>query len=278
MKKLTKILLTIMLFFISMNTSMAYKYEIVDSKEKIYDYTNTISVEDKAEIKGLIDEYRETYNLEMVVVVRDDYDDNLHNLQNYAQDFYDYNDFGVGNTNDGIILVLSYDSIGPVVWISTTGEAIRIYDDNRINNLKSSMSSVKALGKEAIIKKFINEADYYADLGVPASNAHTYIDDDGELRVKRVYPTLMILILSVAVASIVVGILVAKNKLVRKATEAKQYIDKNSINIYERRDQFLHTHTSKTYVPKSSGSSSGGGSSISRGSSGTSHGGGGGRL
>ena len=198
-------------------------------------------------------------------------------MQEYAQDFYDYNKFGVGKTHDGILLFYNEDSEGPAVWITTTGEGIRMYDDARLNSLKSSMSSVKSYGAKTVIKTFIEKADNYASSGIPSSNRYTYIDENGELRTIKRYPVLMILIISAVASAIVTLILVFKNKTVKKATDAQQYFDPSSFKISNKSDVFVSTHTTRTYRPRDTGGGSGG-SSISHGSSGVSHGGSGGRL
>lgn len=259
----------------------AYAYEKVDNSLKIYDYGEYLTEDAEKEIKSKIDEYTKKYNLDMVIVTKKDYSGNI---QRYGQDFYDYNGFGVGNTHDGILLVYNVDSEGPYAEIVTTGEGIRMYDDNRIDSILSAMSRAKPNGDAAMIKAFVKETEEYASLGIPSSNQNTYVDKNGDLQYKRKYPILGISIISVITSSVIIGFLIAKNKMVNKATNAEAYLVKNSININERNDRFVNTYTSRTRIhSESSGSSSGssgrvGGSSISHGSSGTSHGGGGRRL
>ena len=88
---------------------------------------------------------------------------------------------------------------------------------------------------------------------------------------------LLIIILSLLVPSIVVGIFIEKNKMVKKALNANYYILKDSININDKSDKFITTHTTSVRINTESSSGFSGGSSVSRGSSGTMHGGGGGR-
>ena len=155
-----------------------------------------------------------------------------------------------------------------------------MYDDQRLDNIIYAMSGVKASGDKAMIKKFIEKADYYASKGIPSSNKYTYIDENGDLRRIRRYPAVGIFIISAVVTGIVMAVLVSKNKTVHKATDAQLYLDSTSTRITGRRDTFVGTHTSRVRRPTETSSSGGrvGGSSISRGSSGISHGGRGGRL
>lgn len=272
MKRFINSLLTLLLAFLGC-TINSYAYEIVDATQKIYDYGDFLTLSEETTLKSMIDDYTNKYDLDMVIVTKEDYP--YSSMRSYAQDFYDYNDFGVGDTKDGILLFFNIDSEGPIVEIVTTGEGIRMYDDARIDNLLNSMSSVKYDGNYTIIETFIKRADDYASQGVPSSNKNTYIDEYGDLQYKKSYPVIPILIISGVITLVVMLIMINKNKMVKKATNASQYLDMQSLNISTRTDRFMHTHTNRVRIQSNNGS---GGSSISRGSSGRSHGGGGGRL
>lgn len=274
MKKLSYLLISIFLSLVFISNS--YAVESVDSSLKIYDYGELLTDEQEVKIKSKIDDYIAKYNLDMVIVTKKNY---YGNLKAYGQDFYDYNDFGKGKTHDGILLVLNVDNYGPIAEIVTTGEGIRMYDDARIDSILTSMSNSKYSGNAAIVEAFVDKSDYYASLGIPASNKNTYIDENGDYHVRRTYPAFALIFTSAVVATIVLLVMVHKNKMIKKAITAHNYLDYNSIAITMRNDQFIHTHTTKTNISSNSGGHSGrGGSSISRGSSGRSHGGGGRRL
>ena len=71
-------------------------------------------------------------------------------------------------------------------------------------------------------------------------------------------------------------ILVNKNKMVTKARQAEDYVNKDSIHITNRKDVFVGSHTS-SYTSSSSSGGGGGGFSSHSGSSGGGHSSGGGR-
>ena len=77
------------------------------------------------------------------------------------------------------------------------------------------------------------------------------------------------------IISIIVLILVLKNRMVKAATSASAYLVNGSVVINKRSDRFITTHTTSVRIDTSSSS---GGSSTHRSSSGRSHGGGGRRL
>ena len=169
-------------------------------------------------------------------------------------------------------------------YIVTTGQAILVYDDARINYMHDAAFDYLVDGKyyEAF-NAYIDEAETNASNGIPESNSLFCIDENGHYYMckklpKRVNWTLSLLIgFGVALASLLIHL--AKYKGIRLATNANSYVGK--VVKGENVDQFLTTFTSRVRRAHDNdrigGGHGGGGSSISFGSSGRSHGGGGGR-
>ena len=67
------------------------------------------------------------------------------------------------------------------------------------------------------------------------------------------------LVIGFVIALIVVGILAAQLKSVRRQTAAREYMKPGSLNVTEQRDLYLYTTVTKVPRPKSNGSSGGGG-------------------
>lgn len=244
----------------------------LDTTQKIYDYANILTDSEEALLKEKIDDYIEEYDMDMVLVSVEEH--SKYSTQAYADDFYDYNGFGIGDTYDGVIFVVDFNFGYTDMYMSTTGEAIRIYDDQRIDNILDVV--YEEYDYYQMYADFIDESSYYASLGVPSSNKNTYINSSGDLVYKRTFPWFSSILMSSIIATIVLLILIAKNKMVKKATEANVYLNKESLNITERTDNFITTHTSSVRInTSSSGSGHVGGSSTHRSSSGRSHGGGG---
>lgn len=255
----------------------------VDESEKIYDFANLFTASQEDELFKKVAEYIDQYDMDMVIVTINN--NNKVSSESYADDFYDYNYFGIGNTHDGILLLIDMDN--RVASISTTGNAILMYDDSRINNildyveteLKSSYYYNGAL-------KFITYSSKYANLGIPSSNKDMKIDDNGNY-VKEKWKDfnseidiLFFILNSSLLPTIITAIIILyggfSHKNVKKAKHAEAYLKSNSLNIYDRNNTFLNTNTTKTKISSSSSGFFGhsGGSSTHRGSSGISHGGG----
>ena len=97
----------------------------------------------------------------------------------YADDFYDYNNFGINSTNDGLLFLIDMDT--REIWISTTGKAILYYDDYRINNILDTTFSYIVNGDYYnCASSFITESTRYAIKGIPNSNKDYTINSNGD--------------------------------------------------------------------------------------------------
>ena len=270
MKKL-KILFIFILIFIITNTVSAF-----DNTLKVYDYAQVLTNSEETNLKELVDNYIKTYNMDMVLVTVKYHQKN--NTKSYAEDFYDYNNFGIGSTKDGVIFVIDFSFGYTDIYISTTGQAIRMYDDYRINKMLDNIALKKNNGYFEMFKIFVLDASNYAKSGIPSSNSNTIINDYGDFVYKKTLPWTTIIIISILVPSITIWILISKNKMIKKSINANYYIKEDSVVINIKKDRFVTTNTTSVRINDSSSRSRVGGSSVSRGSSGRSHGGGGRRL
>ena len=268
-----KRILILVLFTLILNVTRVNAF---DTSLKIYDYAQVLSSEEEKNLKESVDNYIENYNMDMVLVTVKHHEKST--TKAYSEDFYDYNGFGLNSTNDGVLFVIDFTFGYRDIYMLTTGEAIRMYDDYRIEKILDSVANVSKKDYYYWFETFIKSTTYYASLGIPSSNQNTYIDENGDYIVGRTHDKsinwLIISIVSLIVPSIIVGILISKHKMIKKAINANYYV--KNVNITTRSDKFLTTHTTSVRIDSDSGSS--GGSRVSRGSSGISHGGGGRRL
>lgn len=235
---------------ISSNKQAILKTPYVDASEKIYDFADLFSDEEEQNLYEQAMNFIEKKNLDIVIVTIDE--NNKSSSMAYADDFYDYNDFGIGEDYSGILLLIDMDTRN--IWISTTGEAIKKYTDSKIDDILDE------------IQPYAKKANYY-----DCAKEFIHIAQSQDFYTFLSYICIGIII-AIIIASIFCVIFASKHKPVKLNTSASNYLDKSSLKITNRQDSFVSTHTSRT--PISSSSSSGGSSSHS-GSSGISHGGGG---
>ena len=261
MKKLKYILFLFLMFF-SLNDVFAF-----DTSLKVYDYAQVLTPDEEQELKQKIDLFIANHNMDMAIVTVKYHDKD--STMAYADDFYDYNGFGIGPSYDGVIFVVDFTFGYTDIWMSTTGSAINVYTDYKIDLILDDVSAEYRTdsGYFEMLNTFVEStSDYYS--------LDEYSEVKNELKIAAIRN---IIILSLVIPTVIIVILVFKNRMVKKATAAAIYLNKDSVVINKRSDRFITTHTTSVRINDSS-SSSGGGSSTHTSSSGRSHGGGGRRL
>lgn len=258
------------------------KYEIlktpsVDENKKIYDFAELIDNNGEVYLYNKAKEFIKNYNMDLVLVT---ISENWTTAEKYADNFYDYNYFGKNDSFDGLLLLIDMDT--REMYISTTGKAILMYNDYRIEKVLDEMFNY--IQDDNYFETFvrgIDKLEYFQKKGIPKENKNSFIDENGDFIYKAVktFPLFIFLFISAIIATIVLVIFISKNKLIKKAHDAKDYMDKENAKILKVRDKFITSHTSRVRINSDSGSSfRGGGSSTHRSSSGKSHGGSGRRF
>ena len=241
----------------------------VNANEKIYDFAELLTEEEEKQLYDKVKEFIANTNLDFAIVtintnVKD-------STQEYADDFYDYNDFSI----DGLAFVI--DMQNRIFYISTAGKAMLYYDDYRIEYILS------ALDQEMYNHEYFNACNTlisqlteYYNHGFP-DNADKYVVIGTQIYRKT--PYLLLSIIAVVSATIGTLILALRNKKIKLATNSNDYFDNKSFEITKDTKEFISSNTSRVYIPPADsggGGSSGGG--FHSGSSGASHGGGGHRF
>lgn len=253
---------------------------LVDANEKIYDFSEILTDNEETILKQKIDSFISKTKMDMVIVtVNLPYSYDKEN-EIYASDFYDYNDFGIDfEKYSGVLLLRNTYSYDRYYNVYLFGDAQLYYSFNRtenvLDNIYYDISNDYYLNG---FSKFINEMSDYYDDGIPNDMTDYEVDEDGYLKQQYVVPIFKVLLIAFIITLIIMIILIRKNKMVKKATKASEYLKKDSINFTRREDIFLTEHTTSRIISSDSSSgSSGGRSSSSRGSSGGGHSSGGGR-
>ena len=248
----------------------------VDAKDKIYDFSGVLTDEEYEQLQQQLNEYIKRTKMDAVIVITNlPYSWDGTN-EDYAADFYDYNDFGIDfEKYSGTLLLRNTYEADPYFDIYTFGNAQLYYDYNRLQTILDNIYGELHEGEYYDgFSEYIGYLNTYYDRGVGLKN-YT-VDENGYLQKKYVYPLAANVIISCIITFIIMLILVKKNKMVMKATKAEEYLDKSSVQITNSQDQFMTTHTTSYTVSSSSGGG-GGGHHSSSGSSGGGHSSGGGR-
>ncbi|MCI8346504.1 MAG: TPM domain-containing protein [Bacilli bacterium] len=233
----------------------------VNEEEKIYDFANLYTESEEHDLFNKVSNYINSYNMDLVIVTITS--NNKASPMTYADDFYDYNKFGIGQDRAGVLFLIDMEN--REIYMSTTGNAINMYNDYRIN--ESLEKVYQYMSNEEYFEgtsNYIKVISDYASSGLPSNN-----DSNQKMPVRVVI--LRSLLSGLIITIIIMIILIRKNKLVRKATTAEEYLDQDSVDIKTISDSLISTNTVRTTIEHDTSS----GSSTHSGSSGSSHGGGG---
>ena len=234
------------------------------------------------QIRSLRDE------LELEIVIVTTYGTNGKTVQEYADDFYDLNGYGYGETNSGILLLLDMDA--REWYMSTCGDAIYIFTDYGLDQLGQTilpwLSSgyyyqafqywlnalpeyVEAYQNHSPIDGYVQPDEYES----PYGDEIYHYDDHVGIRIR---PFPIALLIGLAAAVITILVMRSKMNTAKLQSGAVDYLKEGSFRLRQRSDMFLYSRVSRTPRPKNT--SGGGGSSVHRSSGGVSHGGRGGRF
>ncbi len=227
--------------------------------DRLVDDADLLTDEEEAVIRARLDDVSETYQVDVVIVTTDSTYGS--SPMEYADDFFDYNGYGFGDSYDGVLLLISMEDRD--WWISTTGLGIRALDDATIESIGERMLDDLSSGWYAdAFETFISECDYYIN---------------GEI---NGFPfefganLLIALAVGLVAAFIATSVMKGKLKSVRRQTAASDYVKANSLQLTQSSEIYLY----RNVVAVKRASESGGSSSTHRSSSGRSHGGGGGKF
>ena len=251
---------------------------LVDSTKKIYDFTGALTDEEENKLREMITEFSNKYKTEIIIVTYNlPYTEDSEN-EEFAADFYDYNDFGLNyDKYDGILLFRNTYSMDPYYDMYTFGTAQLYFShgdyDIILDGIYEELHSHSYLSG---FSKFINYVSTRYEGGQSPELREYVIDENGFLK-KLFYPAYTVIaVVSGIFTACLTGHYIKKNKMVKKAVEASTYLNKDSVVYSVKNDVFLRKHLSSYTISSSSGSG-GGGYSSSGGSSGGGHSSGGGR-
>lgn len=287
------LILCCLLFALLLLSAAAPADVSASSAHNVKDESGYLDAEEEGRIQAEIEKAVQAYDLDIVIVITDDTEGK--SSRDFADDYYDYNDYGVGSDASGLLLLINMGQ--REIWISTTGKAIDIFTDSRIENMLDEIAPRLTEGNHFdACMAFISEVKRYAQSGVP-QDQHRIDEDDPHQeyipqtpsapagsspgywqRAVNLMTIPMVYIIAVAVSLIATIIASAGNKG-KLTVSGHTYEQSGSFHLTEKRDDFIHQTVTRVRIADNSsnksGGSSGSRSSVHRSSSGRSHGGGG---
>lgn len=211
-----------------------------------------------------LDDVRKRYNFEVAIYTESDMTSAT--AEASADDIYDYNGYGAGKNDDGIMLYICSDT--REYHFTTHGKGRKYFNSNGLKYLESK------------VRPHLLEHDYYEafEAYIETTDELLQMAKNGNPYNKKQYSVkyLIGVIATCLIAPLLIAFLMMKRKLKKMKTAvsnnyATNYIKTGSMNMAVSRDLFLYSMITKTERPKSS-------SGTHTSSSGRTHGGRGGSF
>ena len=208
------------------------KTKAVDASEKIYDFAEYINDTDEVKLYNFAKEYFNHTKYDIVILTIDNLDEK--NPFDYMYNFYDYNSF----ERNGIIMMVYKNE----VYIGTT----KYGEDSQIEKIYTK-AYIRAM--VSYLKDKINSKEYYQGaydfikLGKGIydiqtnNNGNFRVNAKGEL-VKNIY-WFDYLVISFAITSISVVVLLYVNGLNNKKSISKDYLNKSTLIVNKISDEII---------------------------------------
>ena len=242
---------------------------------RLNDIAEVLTEDEDNELEASLEELSVRQNFDVTIATIDSLEDEGYtSMEEYADDLYDYCEFGYGADRDGVLLLVS---IGDRKWhISTCGYGITAFTDAGIQYLGEQMTPDMADGDyAAAFRTFVQWSDAYIDA---ARSGRPY--DVKNLPREPLSPMYLFLALGIGLvlAWVIVGVMKSRLRSVAFQENAASYVREGSMNLTNQRELFLYRDVHRTEHVEEKDSDGSGGSSTHTSSSGTTHGGGGGSF
>ncbi|MBC7958526.1 MAG: TPM domain-containing protein [Vallitaleaceae bacterium] len=245
--------------------------------KNVIDELDYLSDRELSDLQEVTEDLINTTQLETVIVITADTKGK--SSMAFADDYFDYNGYGVGEDHSGLLMLVNMDA--RELWISTTGHAIDIFTDERIasmvDDITANLSDEDYMGA---CQDFLKLVVDYSERGVPSGQYRK----EGVTQMAEINPTyfdnvialmsnfiVYIIALVIAIIATVVLTMARKGKV---TINNLTYEEKGSFTLTNQQDIFLRQTVTQVKIETNNS----GGSSTHSGSSGTSHGGGGGKF
>lgn len=246
-------------------------------QERVFDQAGLFTPSEAERLTTLVDQVKESTHMDIVLVTTNDAQGK--SAREYADDYYEGNDFGQGSRKSGALFLIDMDN--REIYLSTCGDMIDYLTDARIDRILDDAFSHMTDGDYAgAATAALKGIEKYVGQGIP-DGAYRYDTETGKItRYRSIKPIEICIALAAALLAAIIPCFVIVGRYRKHAQDyAYPYREKGKLTLTQKQDVFLHQTVTRHRIDTSSGghggSSGSGGSSTHHSSSGSTHGGGG---
>lgn len=234
MKRIFILLLSVLLCLSLAAPVFATEPEDYDDNLLLIDDADLFSDSEEEELNDYLHQMSQSANAELVVLTIDSLEGESPN--DYADAYYDDNDFGYGDERDGVILLIAMESRD--VCVSVNGNVYKRVKPQKIRNS---------------ITSYLTDGNYYYAVQKYAALCEKKLT--GPLVSYGCIP--ISLLIGFLVSLIITSAMKGSMKSVTKQFNATSYVRDQSLQVSQAQDTFLYMHVDR--VARATESSSGGG-------------------
>ncbi len=196
----------------------------------ITDDANLIPDDVEAELLARCEKIAEEHKMEVAIHTTEDFGGLI--AEAYADDYYDFNGYGYGENDDGMLVVYKPGEEGErEIYITTHGLGdSKFFQGIKDGIIEEMIEPLKAEDYEKAFTIYLDRAEAQFKSGV------------------SVIWLFVLMLVGAVIGLLITGSMTAANKSVRKQETAKVYTRQGSMNITDSNDIFLYTRTHT--VPK----------------------------
>ncbi len=244
------ILLSVLAFLLALSPA------VLASDENIVDNAGLLTQAEKAELSQNAQALSKKYNIDIIIVTVDSLDGQ--SADDYAEEYYDNHNYGLGENRSGILLLLSMEYQDWCIFVN--GDAHYAISYEQKGELFDSISW--ELSKNLYYDAF----DAYLDNLGPYFQAY-----QESLAPPSAGDYAILVLISLAIGTVAggIGLLILRSGMntAKAQVGAQSYVVNNSFMLPVNQNTYLYSRTSRTRIQQSSGvsggSRSGGGGSRS---------------
>lgn len=248
------------LVLLCLGTVFSYASAASVAINPVSDYAGMLTEDEERVLADGLEYIRETYASDAAVVTVPDLEGK--SAQDYADDFLDYNGYGIGSDSSGILLLISEEPRR--YHITTSGRCFDIFNDAAIDYMCGNVEAE------------LRNDRYYEACAVFAEDCkdifESYAAGESYEPPKSIGLLIAMLGTALVLAVIITAVAGSTMKDAKLQVNADLYAEGRSVKLKSSRDIFLYSSVTRTPIPKSNS----GGSTGHVSSSGRVHGGGGG--
>lgn len=250
-------------FAVFLTIALSFGAFASDGKSRLVDNAGLLDSSELKSISSKLDEISEKHKMDIVILTEKSLGGK--SLESYADDYFDNNNYGIGEDRSGILLLI--DMGGRETHLSTSGYAIKVFTDAGLDHILEKIKpKLKDKDYDDAFEIFANLCDEFI---IKAKTDKPY--DKGSLPkapFNVIFWGFVAILVGIFIAWLVVTYMKRQLKTVVQKTKADDYIQKGSLQIKDSRDILLYSSIVRRARPKSSS-----GSSTHTSSSGRIHGG-----